>query len=113
MAITRNGGVKSYVVPSTETLRSAIASSSAAWVAGVARLISSASTICEKIGPGRNSNSVVFWLKIDVPVMSVGSKSGVHWMRLNVAPTLLASARASIVLATPGTSSSRMCPSEN
>ena len=36
-----------------------------------------------------------------------------HWMRLKVQPTLRASARASIVLATPGTSSSRMCPSEN
>ena len=36
-----------------------------------------------------------------------------HWMRLNEQPTLAASARASIVLATPGTSSSRMCPSQN
>ena len=99
-------------MPSTETLRSAIASSSAAWVLGVARLISSARKICAKIGPGRNSNSVVFGLKIEAPVMSVGSKSGVHCTRLNDAPTLLARARASIVLATPGTSSSRMCPSE-
>ena len=110
--MTRNGGVKSNVVPSTETLRSPIASSRAAWVRGVARLISSARTIWEKIGPGRNSNWVVFWLKMEVPVISVGSKSGVHCTRLNVAPTLLARARASIVLATPGTSSSKMCPSE-
>ena len=34
-------------------------------------------------------------------------------MRLNEQPTLAASARASMVLATPGTSSSRMCPSQN
>jgi hypothetical protein len=90
-----------------------MASSSAAWVRGVVRLISSARTICAKIGPGRNSNSTVFWLKIDVPVTSVGSRSGVHWIRLNEAPKLAASARASIVLATPGTSSSRICPSQN
>ncbi len=89
---------------------SAIASSSAAWVRGVARLISSASKIWVKIGPGRNSNSAVRWLKIDVPVTSLGSKSGVHCTRLNEQPTLRDSARASIVLATPGTSSSKIWP---
>ena len=36
-----------------------------------------------KIGPGRNSNSRVFWLKIESPVTSVGWRSGVHWMRAN------------------------------
>src|SRR6185295_13998694 len=55
----------------------------------------------------------VLGLKIDAPVTSVGSRSGVHWIRLNDVPTLAASARASTVLATPGTSSSRMCPSQN
>src|SRR5258708_1794892 len=48
---------------------------------------------------------------METPVTSVGSRSGVHWMRLKVQPTLRASARASMVLATPGTSSRRMCPS--
>ena len=33
------------------------------------------------IGPGRNSNSAVFWLKIERPVTSDGSRSGVNWMR--------------------------------
>ena len=34
----------------------------ASWVLGVARLISSARTTWLMIGPGRNSNSCVFWL---------------------------------------------------
>ena len=44
------------------TCCSAIASSSAAWVLGIARLISSTSTTFAKIGPGWNSNSRTFWL---------------------------------------------------
>ena len=43
------------VTPSTVTCRSAIASSSADCVFGVARLISSTRTTFAKIGPGRNS----------------------------------------------------------
>ena len=43
--------------------------------------------------------------------MSVGWRSGVHWMRDTVAPSIEpASARASTVFAVPGTSSSRTCP---
>ncbi len=39
--------------------------------------------------------------------MSVGCRSGVHWMRLAAAPSMLpAIARASTVFAVPGTSSS-------
>ncbi len=34
-----------------------------------------------KIGPGRNSKSRVFWSKTDMPVTSVGWRSGVHWIR--------------------------------
>ena len=44
---------------------------------------------------------------------SVGNRSGVHCTRLNLQPTLLASALASIVFATPGTSSNKMCPPLN
>src|SRR6266851_1715899 len=84
---------------------SSIASSSAAWVLGVARLISSASSTCANTGPGRNSNSLIFWLKARTPVMSEGSRSGVNWMRRNDASSERASALASIVLPTPGTSS--------
>jgi hypothetical protein len=40
-----------------------MASSSALWVRGVARLISSASSTLVKIAPGRNWNSPSFWLK--------------------------------------------------
>jgi hypothetical protein len=39
------------------------------------------------------------------PVMSAGRRSGVNWMRLTLQSTLLARALASIVLPTPGTSS--------
>jgi hypothetical protein len=83
-------------------------SSRALWVFGVARLISSARTTWAMIGPGRNSNSAVFWLKIERPVTSEGSRSGVNWMRRKEQPRLWLSALASIVLPTPGTSSIRM-----
>jgi hypothetical protein len=33
------------------------------------------------MGPGRNSNSPLRWLKIDEPVTSAGMRSGVNWMR--------------------------------
>ena len=51
------------VSTSTVTCRSCMASNNALWVRGVALLISSANTIWDMIGPGRNSNSWVFWLK--------------------------------------------------
>src|SRR5438552_56184 len=88
-------------------------SSSALCVLGVARLISSARTTWAMIGPGRNSNSWVFWLKIERPVTSEGSRSGVNWMRRKVQPMLLLRALASMVLPTPGTSSMRMWPSHS
>ncbi len=101
----------SRVTPSTVTWRSAIASSSADCVFGVARLISSTSTTFAKIGPGRNSKSRVRWSKTERPVTSVGWRSGVHWMRDGVAPSMVpAIARASTVFAVPGTSSRSTCP---
>ena len=61
--------------------------SSAACVFGGVRLISSASTMFEKIGPGTNGRSACpvawSWSMISVPVMSLGIRSGVNWMRLN------------------------------
>ena len=45
--------------------------------------------------------------------MSVGNRSRVHWIRLKEQPTLTASALASMVLASPGTSSNRKWPSQN
>ena len=44
------------------------------------------------------------------PVMSVGSRSGVNWMRWYLAWMDRARALVSVVLPTPGTSSNRTCP---
>ena len=60
--MTMNGSGIWWVTPSTVAWRSSMHSSSADCVFGVARLISSARTIWAMIGPGRNSNSWVFWL---------------------------------------------------
>ena len=54
VARTTNGSGSGRVVPSIETWRSCIASSSAAWVRGVARLISSTRRMFVKTGPGAN-----------------------------------------------------------
>jgi hypothetical protein len=61
VATTRNGRGTSCRTESTVTVRSDITSSSADWVFGVPRLISSASTTLAKIAPGWNSNSSAFW----------------------------------------------------
>ncbi len=55
--ITMNGAPTGRVTPSTVTADSSITSSSADWVFGDARLISSASTMDAKIGPGWNSKA--------------------------------------------------------
>ena len=90
----------------TVTRCSCIASSSALCVFGVARLISSASTMFAKIGPllelerlarRRASSSMTV-----VPMMSAGIRSGVNWMRENSRPSASASVRTSIVLPRPG-----------
>lgn len=60
------------------TWRSSMDSSSADWVFGEARLISSPITIWAKIAPGLNSKSRRCWSKMDTPVMSEGSRSGVN-----------------------------------
>ncbi len=82
------------VSPSTVTCCSAIASSSADCVFGIARLISSTRTTFANTGPGRNSKSRSRWLKIERPVTSVGWRSGVHWMRVECAPLDRAGDRA-------------------
>ena len=108
--ITVKGLGSTCVFPSTVTCFSSMASSRADWVLGVARFISSASTIWEIMGPGLNSNSEVFWLKIETPVTSLGSRSGVNWMRRKLLPEDRARLRASMVLPTPGTSSMSTWP---
>ncbi len=53
-------------------------------------------------GPGRNSNSVVRWLKIDPPVTSEGIRSGVNWILEKRVPVTVANDRAINVFASPG-----------
>ena len=84
VATTMNGASRWYVVPSTVTCRSSMHSSSADWVLGEARLISSPTTMLAKTPPGRNSNSRVSWLNTETPVTSLGSRSGVNWIRRTV-----------------------------
>ncbi len=62
VAMTMNGGSRRRVSPSTVIWRSSIDSSSADWVFGDARLISSASTMLANSGPSWNRNcSVERW----------------------------------------------------
>ena len=111
VAMTRKGSRSGRVTPSTVTCCSAIASSRADCVFGIARLISSTRTTFAKIGPALNSKSRSRWLKIERPVTSVGCRSGVHWIREGCAPSIdWAMARASTVFAVPGTSSSSTWP---
>ena len=65
------------------TLRSFIACSSAAWVLGGVRLISSASSSWVKIGPLVSMKLLVWKLNRLVPRTSPGIRSGVNWMRPN------------------------------
>ncbi len=92
------------------TWRSCMASSSADCTLAGARLISSASTMLAKSGPGLNTNSPTSGSQIDTPRMSEGSMSEVNWMRWNFPPIERASAAASVVLPTPGTSSIKRWP---
>jgi hypothetical protein len=61
VAMTRNGLPTGWATPSTVTRPSSITSSRAAWVLGEARLISSASTMVWKIGPGWKSKVPLCW----------------------------------------------------
>ena len=85
VASTKNGSGKRIVSPAAVTLCSCIASSSAACVRGGVRLISSASTMFAKIGPRTKRKLrapvAVSSSRISVPVMSLGTRSGVNWMR--------------------------------
>ena len=96
------------------TCRSCIASSSAAWVLGGVRLISSARIMLAKIGPAMNVNlrrpvSGSSW-RMSVPVMSDGIMSGVNWIRRNDRLRIFATVLTSSVLARPGTPTSRTWP---
>jgi len=105
VAMTMKGCGRGKGEPSIETCMSLIASRSALWVLGVARFISSARTMFEKIGPSRNSNRPSFGLKVETPRMSEGRRSFVNWMRLKEAAIERESAIPRSVFPIPGTSS--------
>src|SRR5689334_849743 len=109
--INMNGRASSYETPSIVTCCSCMHSSSAAWVFGDARLISSTRSMFAKTGPGLNSNSFERWSKTLTPVTSDGSRSGVNCMREKETSSERASAFANIVFPTPGKSSRIRCPS--
>ena len=102
VASTWNGVGSGKVWPSTVTWCSCIDSSSAAWVFGGVRLISSASSRPVKIGPGRKTNSASFWSYTKAPVTSDGNRSGVNCTRRNSSPSACANDRAASVFARPG-----------
>ena len=81
--------------------------SSAAWVLGGVRLISSASTMLAKIGPCTKRKARLPVVRsssmISVPVMSLGIRSGVNWMRLKLRFSASATVWTIRVLASPGT----------
>ena len=62
-------------------------------------------------GPSLKTNSFLDWSKMDVPVMSEGSRSEVNWILAKERSMVLARDRAKVVFPTPGTSSMRRCPS--
>jgi hypothetical protein len=114
VASTKKGSGSSWRLPPAETWRSTIDSSSAAWVLGGVRLISSASTTLAKIGPGakrkvRSEVSGSIWSR-SVPVMSEGIRSGVNWILAKPRCRVLARLEIISVLARPGTPSSRQWP---
>src|SRR6476659_1173581 len=114
VARTKTGSGSGIVWPLALTLGSCIASSSAACVRGGARLISSAKTMLANTGPCTKrklraplaeSSS-----RISVPVMSLGTRSGVNWIRWKSRCTASASERTMSVFARPGTPTSSACP---
>ena len=78
VAMTKNSSSSACVRSSIVTCFSAIPSSSAACTFGEVRLISSVSSTCAKIGPRRSSKALRATSKTLVPVMSLGSRSGVN-----------------------------------
>ena len=110
VARTKNGSGKACRSPPAVTACSCMTSSKAAWVLGVARLISSTRRRFLKTGPCSKrrvrwprSSSLTIW----VPRMSAGMRSGVHWTRPGSSPTACERTRTRKVLPSPGTPSRR------
>src|SRR5262245_47017595 len=111
VARTKKSRGRGWLWPSTVTVRSCMASSSAACVLGGVRLISSASSTSVNSGPRVNVNLLVWKSNRLVPRMSPGRRSGVNWMRFPSSPRQAANERTSSVLPMPGTPSSSTWPS--
>ena len=95
------------------TWYSCIACSSADWVRGEARLISSAIRSWAKIGPEMKRKErlpVSSCSMTSEPRMSDGIRSGVNWMRRESRPSTTPSVSTSLVLARPGTPTSSAWP---
>ena len=105
-----NRALKTCGLPSMVTCRSCMASSSAAWVLGGVRLISSASSNSQKIGPWLSVKLEVWKLNRLAPMMSAGIRSGVNWMRPKSRSSVRAKHWARKVLAVPGAPSSSTWP---
>ena len=110
VAMTMKGLGRSCVTPSTVTARSSMTSSRAACVLAEVRLISSPRSRLQKTAPGRKTNECVSSSYMLKPVMSAGIVSGVNWMRRYSKPSAREKASASVVLPTPGASSSKTLP---
>ena len=81
VAMIMKGWGRARVDPSTVTCPSSMHSSSADWVLGDARLISSTRMTFANTGPGRNKKAPAFWSQTVTPVTSAGSRSAVHCTR--------------------------------
>ena len=106
-----NGLGRRWLTPPIVVCPSCIASSIADWVFALERLISSSRTRFAWTGPSWVTISPEAWFQICEPTMSLGIRSGVHWMRWNEPETAEARVCAAVVLARPGTDSTRTCPS--
>src|SRR5208283_1265526 len=100
--MTKKGLGSGWVCPPIVTCLSCMASRSALWTFAGARLISSARTRFAKIGPRWGLKSPDFGWKTMVPTTSLGSRSGVNWIRSNWTPSDDANDLTSKVLARPG-----------
>ena len=110
------GAGRSWRSPATVTCCSCIACSSADWVRGLARLISSAISSWAKIGPGMKRKLRLppgLSSSTSEPRMSDGIRSGVNWMRRASRPSTMPRVSTSLVLARPGTPTSSAWPPDS
>ena len=108
----KNGRGRAWRRLPTVTACSSIASSRPDCMRGVARLNSSRTTALANSGPGMNSSGRRLGLSdsISCPITAAELRSSVHWMRESWPPIARAMTLASVVLPTPGTSSTSRCP---